>query len=150
MNDEKLQDQTEIKSLLHEATHTTYGDYEILEKIGSGGMGLVYKVKQRSMERVCAMKVMNKEDDDESLKRFINEAKLVCTLDHPNIVKVFSVEVKENNNAYLVMEWLDGNSLADHLKEKRRLSIAEFRNIFAIMLLVYGSYRGWRVYSDYL
>lgn len=146
MNEKKIHEQhLEIKTSVQESAASRYRDFELLEQIGSGGMGLVYKVRQRSMERICALKVLNSESIEESsLKRFLQEGRLICALDHPNIVKVYAVDFSDEKNAYLVMEWLEGKSLADYLKEKGTLNLAEFRSIISPSLeaLSYAHQRG--------
>ena len=79
--------------------------YELIEKIGSGGMAVVYKARCRLLNRFVAIKMLRPEfnDDVEFLKRFETEAQAAASLSHPNIVSVYDVGVHDNIH-YIVME----------------------------------------------
>ena len=89
------------------------GDYEIVQVLGAGGMGQVYKVRNVLSDRVEAMKVLlpNLEGDPGLADRFLNEIKVQATLDHPNIAKLHTA-MKVNNQLVMVMEFVDGTSLS--------------------------------------
>ncbi len=89
------------------------GDYEIVQVLGAGGMGQVYKVRNVLSDRVEAMKVLlpNLEGDAGLADRFLNEIKVQATLDHPNIAKLHTA-MKINNQLVMVMEFVDGTSLS--------------------------------------
>ncbi len=90
-----------------------FGPYELLEKIGRGGMGVVYKARQRTLNRVVALKRIRAGEDapDEDLKRFQLEAEAAGKLDHPNIVQVYEFgEVA--GERFFSMAYIDGESLA--------------------------------------
>ncbi|HEV2970431.1 MAG TPA: protein kinase [Pirellulales bacterium] len=91
--------------------------YEILGELGRGGMGVVYKVRQRSLGRIVALKtVMTGTDSDaELLTRFHAEARAVAALQHPNIVQIHEVG-QWNGRPYLLLEFMPGGSLADTLR----------------------------------
>ena len=91
--------------------------YKILEKIGVGGMGVVYKAKQLSMDRVVALKVLNEKysSDREFVDRFIREARAAGKLNHPNVIHVHDVS-KANGRHYFSMEFIDGNSVKEMLR----------------------------------
>ncbi len=93
------------------------GKYEILEKISEGGMGAVYKVHHRLLERIRVIKVMRPQlaADTRMKKRFIREAKLAGGLRHPNIAEVYDFAMEEDDNAYLVMEYVRGITLLELL-----------------------------------
>lgn len=93
------------------------GDYELLEKIGSGGMGVVYKARQISLNRLVAFKTIagRKLTDHKSVVRFDREAKVVATLDHPGIVPVFDIG-EDSGRLYFSMEYIEGQSLAAKLQ----------------------------------
>ncbi len=112
-----------------------FSDFEILEQVAQTGMGIVYKANQKQLQRDCALKVLTpqKEFDAISIKRFINEAKVICLLDHPHIVKVFSFGFKDEQSPFISMEWLEGKSL-DKILASRRLKISEFKCIFLQIL----------------
>lgn len=88
------------------------GKYEILEEIGRGGMGTVYKAYQQSLDRVVAIKVLyeNLADDPEFRARFQNEATIVAHLTHPNIVAVYDIE-RHGKTFAIIMEYVEGQSL---------------------------------------
>lgn len=98
---------------------TVLGDrYEVLSVIGSGGMGIVYKARHRLMDRLVAVKMLNRETiaNQELLERFQGEAKTASMLSHPNIVAVFDYGVYEEK-PYLVMDYVEGRSLEDLIIE---------------------------------
>ncbi len=98
---------------------TVLGDrYEVLSVIGSGGMGIVYKARHRLMDRLVAVKMLNRETiaNAELLERFQGEAKTASMLSHPNIVAVFDYGVFEEK-PYLVMDYVEGRSLEDLIIE---------------------------------
>src|SRR6516162_10590254 len=89
------------------------GKYDILEVIGRGGMGVVYKAIDRALGRLVAIKMMTvgSADDPELLKRFYREAQSAGKLQHPNIVTIYDLG-DQDGNPYMVMEFLEGESLA--------------------------------------
>lgn len=93
---------------------TMVGKYKILSVIGQGGMGVVYKAEQIVMQRLVALKMIRSGLKDSGvILRFQQEAKAVSALNHPNIVTVYECTVSEDGTPYLVMEYLDGKTLAD-------------------------------------
>ncbi|MEO8632026.1 MAG: protein kinase [Chloroflexota bacterium] len=95
---------------------TTLGTYQILEKIGAGGMGAVYKAYQPSLGRYVAIKVLPPQTagDPAFSERFAQEARAVGKLRHPNIVTAFDF-TQQDDVAYLVSDYIDGGTLADQL-----------------------------------
>ena len=94
-----------------------FGEYQIIEEIGRGGMAIVYKAYQPSRRRYVALKVLPAyfQHDVQFLKRFHREAQAAKALDHPNIVKVYESGEVEGLN-YIAMEYVDGGSVASELR----------------------------------
>ncbi len=94
--------------------------YEILEKIGSGGMATVYKAKCHVLNRYVAIKILRDEftTDEEFVKRFEVEAQSAASITHPNIVSIYDVGV-DGNLHYIVMELIKGKTLKDIIVEER-------------------------------
>ena len=97
--------------------------YELLEKIGEGGMGIVYKAKCHLLNRFVAVKILKAElnNDEEFVARFKREGISVAKLSHPNIVNVHDVGT-ENNINFIVMEYINGKTLKQLIKENTRIS----------------------------
>ncbi|MEP6769634.1 MAG: protein kinase [Acidobacteriota bacterium] len=91
------------------------GKYEILGKIREGGMGAIYKVRHRLLDEIRVVKVMRPQvlSDDELRQRFAEEAKIATRLKHPNICTVHDFALDQDGTAYLVMEFIDGVTLAE-------------------------------------
>ncbi|MCS6899190.1 MAG: serine/threonine-protein kinase [Myxococcales bacterium] len=89
------------------------GKYRILQKIGSGGMGTVYKAMQPNIDRMVAIKILHPKlvNRKDLVSRFSREAKALGHLSHPNTVKVFDDGVLEDNSLFIVMEYLEGRNL---------------------------------------
>lgn len=95
------------------------GAYRVLDKIGAGGMGIVYLAEHEKLQRRVAIKILpeDKTKDKLALERFYREARAAAALDHPNIVKAFDVS-EQNGMHYLVMEYIDGNNLQKYVDTK--------------------------------
>ncbi len=104
--------------------------YELIEKIGGGGMALVYKAKCNLLNRFVAVKILRPEftNDEEFVKRFRIEAQSAASLSHPNIVSIYDVG-RENNIHYIVMEYIDGVTLKEYIKTRTVLDWKEAVNI---------------------
>ena len=99
------------------------GNYVILDKLGQGGMGVVYKAKHRRMDRIVALKVLSPKfvDSPEMLRRFHREVKAVAKLSHPNVVAAFDAD-EVNGTHFLVMEYAEGTDLSALVKRCGPLS----------------------------
>ena len=104
--------------------------YEILGKIGTGGMADVYKAKDHKLNRFVAVKVLKPEfrEDTTFIKKFRSEAQAAAVLTHPNIVNVFDVG-DDNGVYYIVMELIEGITLKEYISKKGKLSVKEATSI---------------------
>ena len=102
------------------------GRYELIEKIGEGGMAVVYKGKDRLLNRYVAIKILRPEftKDEAFIENFKKESQAAAGLTHPNIVSVFDVG-KEGNIHFIVMELVEGEPLSQLIEEKGRLDYKE-------------------------
>ena len=100
--------------------------YEILEKIGTGGMSDVYKAKCHKLNRFVAVKVLKQEFSENAnfVSKFTTEAQAAAGMMHPNIVNVYDVG-EENGIHYIVMELVEGITLKKYIEKKARLSVKE-------------------------
>ena len=100
--------------------------YEVLEKIGTGGMSVVYRAKDHKLNRFVAIKVLKQEFSDNAsfVSKFRVEAQAAAGLMHPNIVNVYDVGEEKGIN-YIVMELVDGITLKKYIEKKSRLSVKE-------------------------
>jgi eukaryotic-like serine/threonine-protein kinase len=100
------------------------GSYEILEKLGEGGLGIVYKARQLSMGRDVALKVLHKKwaGDEEFRRRFLIEARLVGRLSHQNLIDVYDVG-RYKETYFYSMEFIDGENLEDAIERRGPLDV---------------------------
>lgn len=100
--------------------------YEVLEKIGTGGMSDVYKAKDHKLNRLVAVKILKQEfsENENFVSKFRVEAQSTAGLMHPNIVNVYDVGDEDGVN-YIVMELVDGITLKKYIEKKARLSVKE-------------------------
>ena len=121
----------------------TIGNYDLLDKLGAGSMGTVYKARHWETRQIVAIKVMPAEiaRNPVLIKRFEQEFRITSKLDHPNIVRVLEFS-KSDSNPYLVMELVDGESLGDKLERDGKLS--EDESIQIILQVAQGLHRAHR------
>jgi|LGVF01.1.fsa_nt_gb serine/threonine-protein kinase len=94
--------------------------YELIEKVGEGGMADVYKAKCHVLQRFVAVKILKSQfnEDDDFITKFDHESKAAAQLNHPNIVNIFDVGI-EGDIRYIVMEYIDGITLKKHIRNKK-------------------------------
>ena len=105
---------------------TVFADkYLVGEKLGSGGIGSVFKAKHILMDRYVALKRIRPElsEDRLAVRNFHREAMAIANLHHKNIVEVYDFGIGENNEAFMVMEYVAGTNLADILQSEHRLPL---------------------------
>lgn len=111
---------------MHDLSDRALGKYIILEEIGRGGMGAVYKARDVELDRIVAIKVLSPYlvGEPRLVQRFIREARLAANLDHPNIVTIYDIG-GEGGYYYFAMKYLDGRPLKDILAERGPLPLEE-------------------------
>jgi serine/threonine-protein kinase len=103
---------------------TTLGDFQIHAELGRGGMGVVYKAHQQSLNRVVALKVLSPTltDDELYIARFRQEAQSAASLDHPSIINIYQIG-KENQLHYLAMQYIEGETLQQRMRREGAMNI---------------------------
>lgn len=105
--------------------------YQVLSVIGQGGFGCVYKVNQVMLRKVCALKTLNPTSMSETtILRLRKEAQAASRLEHPNLVRALDFDMINGIQPYLVMELVEGPTLAEYLKEQGRLPLETALEIF--------------------
>lgn len=122
-------DELSLPSLM---TPESFGDYELIEELGRGGMGVVYKAKQRSLNRLVAIKMMRdaRLSSETDRARFRAEANASAKLKHPNIVTVHEVG-EQDGQPFFVMEYIEGLPLSQRVAETGTLPPREAARIIA-------------------
>jgi tRNA A-37 threonylcarbamoyl transferase component Bud32 len=107
--------------------------YEVIEEIGRGGMGVVFKARDRRLGRVVALKKLpdNLRDHPTAVELFLREARAAAALNHPNIVTLFDADHDANGNYYITMEFLEGFPLDKALKKRGKFSLRDGLRIAA-------------------
>jgi eukaryotic-like serine/threonine-protein kinase len=98
------------------------GHYTIVSELGRGGMGVVYKAHEESLNRYVAIKVLGEHlsEDPSFVTRFVREAQAAAALSHPNIIQIFFIG-EDNGRHYFVMEYVDGQSLLAMVRKEGRI-----------------------------
>ncbi|HEX8203182.1 MAG TPA: protein kinase [Isosphaeraceae bacterium] len=134
----------QARRLLHnKANGLVVGKYIILDKLGSGSMGRVYKAHHQMMGRIVALKIIAPEivSNDRVVARFHREMKLVGRLDHPNVVRAFDAD-QVNGVLFIVMEYVPGLSLGQRLRERGPVPADE--------LIDYAAQASWGLHHAHL
>jgi serine/threonine protein kinase len=130
----------------------TLGPYRLLEMIGEGGMGCVYRAEDTALDRPVAVKVISRAmlrgASEEALARFLSEAKLTARIRHPNVVQVYSLGTDPDGNPYLVMELLAGRSLKDAQKAKETFPVPRVLHIATQVLSALAAAHEHLVHRD--
>jgi predicted Ser/Thr protein kinase len=103
-----------------DAPPPTVGRYELLDKLGAGGMGVVYRARDPELDRAIALKLLTPDsaDDETARKRMTREARALARLSHPNVVQVYDVGTR-GDEIFVAMEFIDGRDLAAWLREEK-------------------------------
>jgi len=116
---------------LDDDIRTLSAKYEFLEKIGFGAMGVVYKARHKTLDRIVAIKFMNLSIvSEEAIKRFEIEGKATSLLSHPNVILVHAFDTTDHGHPFIVMEYVDGITLADVISADGQIQVDRFLSIF--------------------
>lgn len=113
--------------------HEEFSDkYEILSRVGFGGMGVIFKAVRKDTREIVALKLLHGHllDDPENTKRFMQEASACSQLKHRNLINVFEYGVSRRGQPFMIMEYLEGHPLTSLIESKGRLEIPQFINLF--------------------
>ena len=119
-----------MKKQLKQGRSKTFAHYELVGELGKGGMGIVYKAKDLMLKRECALKVLLPSviEDKRTLRRFVEEARAVAKLKHPNIVDIY--EAGTSPTFFFTMEYVEGVTLKEWILQKARRKQREILKIF--------------------
>jgi eukaryotic-like serine/threonine-protein kinase len=126
----------------------TLGKYEILDLLGVGGMGTVYRARDRILERIVAVKLLHRDDGPvagaEGWSRFLNEARAVARLNHPTIVSVYDFSDADPAGAFFAMEYVDGCSIEEYVRRGTDVRLARALDLMRQLLggLAYAHAKG--------
>ncbi|MBI3184610.1 MAG: serine/threonine protein kinase [Myxococcales bacterium] len=127
------------------------GEYSVLERIGMGGIGIVYKAVQPVIEKTVAVKVLRPEvaDDPEQIRRLLAEARLVASIKHRGIIDIFGFGNLEDGRQYLVMEYLDGSALEEVISRQAPMPAREAISILDdVLAALDAAHRAGVVHRD--
>ncbi|KRQ86930.1 Serine/threonine-protein kinase PrkC [Caloramator mitchellensis] len=124
--------------------------YILLDKIGDGGMALVYKAKDSILNRYVAVKILRPEfnSDEDFVSKFKRESMAAASLSHPNIVSIYDVGENDGLN-FIVMEFVNGRTLKEYIKERIKLNYQEtLRIVYQIALALEHAHKNGVVHRD--
>ncbi|HZT35015.1 MAG TPA: serine/threonine-protein kinase, partial [Nitrososphaera sp.] len=105
--------------------------YEVIETIGTGGTGTVFKAKDTHLPRIIAIKALNpNKESAKNIVRLHKEARTICQLRHPNIVEIYDFIIANRKEPMMVMEFVEGKSLECIIAEQGAMSLRESLDIF--------------------
>jgi|GEM_PF-7094994 len=128
---------------------TSFGDYELLEEIARGGMGVVYKARHAKLNRVAAVKMIlgGQFSSADDLRRFYVEAEAAARLDHPGIVPVYDIG-ESNGQPFFAMKYIEGGSLSDKMSELRADSELACRMLADVARAVHHAHQRGILHRD--
>src|SRR5215813_12338026 len=126
------------------------GNYQLVSTIGEGGMGVVYLARHATLGRPAAVKVLHPElsTNQSIVTRFFNEARAATAVRNPGIVEVFDFGFLEDRSAYIVMEYLDGESLGARMQRGRSAIDATLTIVRAIARALQAAHEQGIVHRD--
>jgi tRNA A-37 threonylcarbamoyl transferase component Bud32 len=118
------------------AVPETLAGYRILERLGDGGMGVIYKARHQTLDRLAALKVMRPElaQNERFVQRFLREARIAAAIDHPNVVPVFDAGIQDGH-LFIAMRFVPGGDLSQLMRERGPLPQGEALVLIANCLL---------------
>ncbi len=123
--------------------------YEIVERIGEGGVGVVYRAIQRPIGRTVALKVLLPDAlDERTIARFFKEAKIIANLRHPHTVKLHDYGRTEQGDPFLVMEYIEGGTLRDMMNEGRVRQVPALRIVSQVCRALEEAHAAGVVHRD--
>jgi eukaryotic-like serine/threonine-protein kinase len=113
------------------AAGQTFGNFQVVRLLGEGGFGEVYEAENPFLQRRAAIKIMHTgmDQDPELVRRFLNEARAASAIRHPNIIDVFDAGVTSEGEPYILMEFLDGDSLQKVILQRGPVPLATVQEI---------------------
>ncbi len=111
-----------------------FGDYQVIEQLGTGGMGVVFKARDVALNRLVAIKVMHRfgRSDERAMDRFLREARISAGLNHPSIARIFNVS-QIDGMPYIVSEFVEGKCLSDCTPPHGRIAPVNLASIIALV-----------------
>ena len=144
-------DTTDDLSRFHDLTsgRSDFGEYELLEEIARGGMGVIFKARHRKLNRIVAVKMIlsGRFSSKEELQRFHIEAEAAARLDHPGIVPVYDVG-EVDGQAYFAMKFIDGGSLAERLSQMKLDVRSGIRLLVSVVRAVHHAHQRGILHRD--